>query len=349
MMQERSPWGRLWTLPLLAATIAMCATGSLDAAERRVEVEPGVARGTHNRWPDALYMESDRQVMAVVLPAVGGRVVHYSFAGDNILFEMPGSDGKTLAQAKGPFPMGGHYTDIDLAAGATTPDRTELLLGPYTSEVPDDYTVTVRSPRHAALGVQLERELVMDPESGEIGLAQRVQNISDRELVCRLHDRTPCRTGGYAIVPLRKDSRYKLGWARQRTVDGREIFDGDNPTSDRVEVKGGVLVARAGGEATRLAVDSNAGWVAYVRGRLLLVKFHQTGGAGVASSPGIELYFDQQFTELDVVSPEQRLAPGARYEMPGKWVLMQLKREVTSFEDARVLAKRVPPSPFTNR
>jgi len=339
--------GRIDGRKVLLLWLGCCAVFAGQAAESRVQVEPGVLRGVYSRWGDALYLDSDRQVTAVVLPGVGGRIVHYSLAGDNILFEQTGSEGKSLAQVKGWFAMGGHATDVG-PERAGSPERLDLLLGPYDAKVPDDYTVTVRSAKSEVLGVQLEREVVMDPERGELGLSQRLINTSDKEVTYSLCDRTRCRAGGYVVVPLKKNSRYKSGWARHRVMDGGGQYDGETPVSERVQVRGGLLVAWAGGEATKVGTDSDGGWVAYVRGRLLFVKYFRVDPQGTYDDSGNTLgfYFDQQIAELGPASPEARLKPGEVYEFPEKWVLIQLKREVSSFEDARAAIKRMPDSPF---
>ena len=60
----------------------------------------------------------------------------------------------------------------------------------------------------------------------------------------------------------------------------------------------------------------------------------------------VELYFDPRVAELEPLSPERKLAPGESHTFPEKWALHQLKEEVTTFEQARALVDKIPPSPF---
>jgi hypothetical protein len=115
-----------------------------------------------------------------------------------------------------------------------------------------------------------------------------------------------------------------------------------------VKILKGVLVAKAEGEATKIGADSDAGWIAYARGRLLFVKYFPYSPKGDYSDGGnsVEVYFDKSVGELEPLSPEVKLKPGESYSFPEKWTLIELNDEVTTFEEARKLVKKVPPSPF---
>jgi hypothetical protein len=80
----------------------------------------------------------------------------------------------------------------------------------------------------------------------------------------------------------------------------------------------------------------------------LLVKFFPYFPKGDYTDGGnsVELYFDQSVAELEPLSPEVKLKPGAIYTFPEQWVLLELKKPVSTFEQARSLARQVPRSPF---
>jgi hypothetical protein len=79
-----------------------------------------------------------------------------------------------------------------------------------------------------------------------------------------------------------------------------------------------------------------------------LVKYFPYSPKGDYSDGGnsVELYFDKSVGELEPLSPEVTLKPGESYSFPEKWTLIELNDEVTTFEEARKLVKKVPPSPF---
>ena len=110
----------------------------------------------------------------------------------------------------------------------------------------------------------------------------------------------------------------------------------------------GVLVARPGGSATKIGADSDAQWMAYVHGRtLFMIHFPYYSGA-VYSEGGnsVAVAWDETQTELQPMSPEARLRTRKSYEFPIKWSLIELPAEVTTHEQARALADKVPSSPF---
>jgi hypothetical protein len=60
----------------------------------------------------------------------------------------------------------------------------------------------------------------------------------------------------------------------------------------------------------------------------------------------VAFYFNERFSECEPISPEVTLKPGEEYVFPERWVLLELDREVTTPEEARAAAARIPPSRF---
>ena len=88
-----------WPGILLCALVAFFPLGR--AADKSGTLPEGVKVKTYFGWPNCLVLEAaDPEVRAIVAPAVGGRIVHYSHKGNNIIFENPASEGKTLANTK---------------------------------------------------------------------------------------------------------------------------------------------------------------------------------------------------------------------------------------------------------
>ncbi|MHB8522658.1 MAG: hypothetical protein ACYDH9_18120 [Limisphaerales bacterium] len=321
---------------------------SFMAAAQEAEPPKNVQVRTYLGWTNSLSLASDdAKVKLIVAPAVGGRIARYELKGESIIFENPDSAGKTLANTKGSFWVGGYQCDLGPEIRGI-PDHRQLWMGDYEWRAPRDNTVVVTSLPDAALGIRMEKEILLDPENGDVGLTQRMKNISDRETAFCLWDRTLCNGGGFVLFPLRKASRFPASWSIRRTIDGKFVYDGEHPHSPKVKILDGVLVAQADGAATKVGADSDAGWIAYARGRVLLVKFFPVFAGGNYSDGGnsVEAYFDDHVAELEPLSPEVRLHPGESYQFPEKWSLIELKSEVTTFAQARALAKKIPASPF---
>ncbi len=301
---------------------------------------------TYRGWQESIILNAGR-IKTVVVPAVGGRIVFYGFNGENMLFENPASFGKTLAGTSEDFWMGGYQCDLGPELRGI-PAHPGLWKGQYEWAARRN-AVKVTSPLDAALGVRLEKEIFIAPDNGDLGITQRLINESGREISFCLWDRTLCVGGGFALIPLNKRSRFKAGWSLYTTVDGKDSYDGDKPASPNVQVLGGVLVAKADGPvATKLGADSDAGWIAYVKGSLMLVKYFPYFPKGNYTDGGnsVELYFYNKVAELEPLSPEFTLKPTERYDFPEKWTLIELGDEISTHQQARELVKRIPPSPF---
>ncbi len=317
---------------------------SAFAAEATAE---GVRVESFSGWTNALALTGG-DAKVVLAPAVGGRIVCFALNGENILYDDPESRGKTLASQPGGFPIGGYQCDVGPELRGL-PDHRDLWLGPWQQETLRPEVVLLRSPPDATLGVQLEKEVVIDPDSGELGLRQRMKNISSADISYCLWDRTQCRSGGFALLPLNKHSRFKAGWSLARKdVTGKTLYDGDRPQDARVRVLDRVLVVEARGTALKLGADGDAEWIAYTVGRLLFIKYfpHFRDGAYTDGGNSIVFGCDGPRIELGPLSPEVKLAPGQASVFPEKWVLLDLARRVDTFAEARALVKLVPPSPF---
>ena len=302
---------------------------------------------TYSGWEDSLVLTGgDCKVVAT--PAVGGRVVCFSVNGENVIYEDPESWGKTLATAPAGFSMGGYQCDLGPELRGI-PDHPGLWLGRWQAESPRPGVMLLRSQPDAATGVQMEKEIVIDPDTGEVGLRQRLKNVSSADISYCLWDRTLCRGGGYGLLPLGGRSRFKAGWSMARKdAAGKTVYDGERPKDARARVLDHVLVVEARGGWFKAGVDSDAEWIAYTVGRLLLIKYFPHFHEGLYSEGGNSgaFYCDEKRAGLEPLSPEVKLAPGQSYVFPEKWVLLELARRVETFSEARALVKQIPPSPF---
>ena len=309
-------------------------------------VAQGVRVATYSGWENALVLAGG-DAQAVVVPATGGRIAQFALNGDNVLYEEPGSGGKTLANTPAGFAVGGYQCDLGPEL-RRIPDHKLLWMGAWQWTAPRPHTVSLQSQPDFGIGVQLEKEIMVAPDSGELGLLQRMKNVSSKEVAFCLWDRTVCKGGGFAFFPLNKKSRFKAGWSIRKEGSGPPTYDGGKPSDPRVRVLGGVLVAETKGPLLRLGADSDAGWIAYAVGRLLFVKHFPVFPSGNYAGAGhsVEFACDGNMASLEPLSPEVNLKPGESYTFPEKWTLLDLNKPVGSFSAARALGKRVPVSPF---
>jgi hypothetical protein len=308
----------------------------------------GVETRTYTGWRNCVFLNaSEIPAQVVVVPAVGGRVAHFSFNGQNILFENTATQGATLAEVPADLRLGGYQCDLGPDSRAI-PAHWQLLQGPQRWKSDALFSVKLFGAPDPALGVAIDKDFVLAGDTGELGLVQRLRNVSDQPVSYCLTDRTLCKNGGFVFFPLNKKSRFKAGWSLWHETAGTNFYDGAYPDSPDVRVLGGVLVAQTGGNVTRFGADTDAQWIAYARGTLLFVKYFLYSPGGDYSDGGnsVEVYFDRRLTELDLLSPETKLAAGQSYIFPEKWALLPLKKEVATIEEARELVRIVPPPPF---
>jgi len=328
--------------------LALCLSVAAARGQNNTGLPAGVELRTYTGWANCVFLNaSEIPVQAVVVPAVGGRIVHFSLNGTNILLENSASQGAILGAKNEDLFLGGFQCDAG-AGGRVLPDHWQLTEGPQRWQSDADFSAKVFGAPDSRLGVALEKEMVLAGDTGELGLLQRLRNGSDQTVKYYLADRTICKGGGFVFFPLNKKSRFQAGWALARDVGGKRIYDGVRPASPFVSVLDGVLVAETGGDATRLGADSDGQWIAYARGRLLFVKYYFYAPWGDYTDGGIsvEVYFDRRATELNPLSPEISLPPGDSLIFPEKWVLIPLDREVTTAGEARSLVPKIPPPPF---
>ena len=329
----------------LAAWLLLC------AAALRAALPAGVNQGPALGWTNALSLRDDHgKTAAVIVPDIGGRVVQYSRGGVNALLENPEANGKTLALSGSGFWVGGYQCDFGPSLLGRS-DRLSVWLGPHDFVAPRDQTVETASPVDHVTGLRLLKSFTLDPDTGALGVVQRMVNASPNPARQNLHDRTLCPAGGFFLLPLPKQSRHRAGWAVLRATESGSAFDGAQPASPNVAVFGDLLVTQAAGAPGKLGSDTDAGWVAYVRDRLLLVKFFKTwrGAAWAGAGHTVELSWNDQMAAIEVFSPLVTVVPGQAFDFPELWQLIELKSPVHTFEDARGAARKVPASPLGPR
>lgn len=339
---RRSPW-----LPWLAAWLAL--GGMSCSALAQKTGSRGVTRVEWQGRAECLNLESrDTPIKAVLAPSLGGRVLSYGARGENLLWVNPETVTQSLAANGGnAFQPGGAFCDVGPQV-ANLPPHLPLQLGPYEWSARKNFQVQLRSPEDKGVRVEIEKEIVFDPATGDLGFLHRLKNLDERDAAYCLWQRIACRPGGYVFFPLNKKSRFANGWSIGTTTNGRLDYNGTQPQSPAVRVLDGVLVAQTGGEPTQIGADSDAQWIAYALGKSLFVIHFPVYSTGTYSEGGnsVTVNWTSQMTELGAFSAEARLRPRKTAEFPVKWAILDLPAEVTSAEQARALVEKVPASPF---
>ena len=316
------------------------------AGEEPKALPAGIEQIKYTGWDDSLQIKwPESQASAVVATAVGGRIVNYSLGDESIIFEVPGSAGKTTLTSKN-FWVGGYQIDVGPEV-RNIPGHVDLWQSPCKWECPAPFTIKSTSDDKAgmSMGVRLQKDFTADATSKTAGIkiVQRMRNISEKDTNYCLWDRTLCKGGGYVFFPINKNSRFAAGWSIRERKNNMFSFNGTTPSSPNVQVLDGVLVAQALGKEGKIGADSDAGWIAYVRDRLLYIKAFPYYKDGNYSDGGnsVEFYWSPQVGEVEPLSPEIKLSPNQEYEFTETWMLVKLDEPADTFEKARALVERV--------
>jgi hypothetical protein len=333
--------------PTLWGSLAVCATaalvgsapvagGAIDPARVRVEACLGVD-------PCLVIEAPGPRVTATVVPGEGGRLVQYGIGGENILWQEPDAQGRPQAR-------GGYQCDVGPEM-RLIPAHPVLWSGKYAWSRSGPASLELTSAPCPVLGLRMERELSMDPGAGRLSIVQRMKNLLDREQSYCLWDRTLCKAGGFALIPLNENSRFPAHWVLGKRQGGAWVYDGTNPAHENVKAMDGVLVCRSSGPEQKVGADSDAGWIAYVLETTLLVKYFPCDPAGNYTDGGLSVahYFNERVAELEPIGPEVRLRPGEHHDFPEVWTIVRLDAAITTHAQARALVASIPPSPFDRR
>ena len=330
------------TAMVLALALVSCSPEKAPRVPPQVRVEP------HLNADVAVYVEAPAAKIAVVaVPQAAGRVVHYSVDGENVLWNPVDKAGRAQA--------GGGY-GLDLG-----PERT-IARHPVIWEQKHGWAklganiVTMASEKDPAVGMRVEKQLIMDGATGSLDILQRMINVSEKEQSYCFWDRTLCKAGGFTIIPLNPRSRFPAKWVigARKVVDGKVDpywweYNGVNPSHPAIKVLDGMVIAKSQGPEQKIGADSDAGWIAYILGRVLFVKYYPyfPDGKYVDNGLSVAHYFNERLAELEPLSPEATLRSDDHYLFPERWTLTRLDRDVTTQEEARAVAAKIPPCPFT--
>jgi len=322
---------------LLAATAAVCICGCSGLAR-------GVRKVDYKGWKNC-YEITNGSVKLVVVPQLAGRVMHYSLDRENIMWEDNGRLGQTLEDVGKLYHPGGMMLDI-----YPTPEGreayTKLWVGPYRVEQTGRYALRATSPETNETGLRLEKTYTMDPDTGAVDLDLKIINISDRDIQVSHWTRTFSQAPTFAFFPVNPASRFPNGWIKE--AGGANANQPDNPEQWMTH-KGFMLLHYLGAQG-QLTADSDAGWLAWARGRLvhaqrfsvdMSAKYALNDSTVSFFTPSLKRKPTTYMVELEALSPIKTIKPGESCVWRQKWILFRNDRAVASKDDAVELGNRL--------
>jgi hypothetical protein len=291
-------------------------------------------------------------VRAVVVPDIGGRVLQFWLGEHPYLFVNPHLAGKLFSPEE-------NWGDGTMASwknygGNKTWPAPQGWSGPHEWAGPPDpvldsgrfmiiqqkpLSVAVQSPPDPRSGLQITRELTLEPAAAKARLRRTMRNISDRPVRWSLWDVTQleCKDNPNCHMSVPLDP-----------ANGFHVMYGppDNPQLDAHDPR--LLQIRYQGKLGKIGAASQAGWMAFSDGEWAFV--HQfevqpgaeypdsgssvevwTHGPGVAQ--GVNFDVEQlrgQFMEMEVLAPLVTLQPGEESTADITWAACRAQGPLTS-------------------
>lgn len=296
---------------------------------------PTPPRGTRvidqNGYSGCIELFNDH-TSVVLEPNCGGRVLIYSLNGRNVLHVDPRQDGWVYSPDKRPIdPCGGRF---DIGPETITPKRYVLWIGRWDAEVTGPRSAKLTSQEDAGTGVRLRREFVLDEGSSHLRCTQTITNISDQTKRYCHWSRTFARGGGICLVPVNPQSRYPKGYLLYGPGSVMDYRPAEEPN---IRVREGILEIIGPPSRAKFAVDSLAGWIAYLtRSDHLFVKrfpvFPDRPYGEMAGNSVSIWYMKDLVCEIEPIGPWETIEPGKSASFAEDWWLF----DYTYPEDKRV-------------
>jgi hypothetical protein len=268
----------------------------------------------------------------------GGRVLEYSWRGENAIYLDPDGAGWTLESRRGAGATGGRF---DIGPEQTIPKHPQLWVGPWTVEIIGPRAARMTSVRDGPTGVQLVREFRLAEDSSKLACTQIIRNVSDRTVEYCHWSRTFAQGHGIVVIPLTSPSRFPNSYVMYQPDDSILM----RPVDPRIRMREGFLEITGVPKYPKLGMDTYGGWFGYVtpNNLLFMKQFPADPDRAYNEVAGLTMsiwYPDRPMVELEPIGPRERLRPGESASFTETWLLTAFPypREGESVDVERIRA-----------
>ena len=290
-------------------------------------------------YSDSIVMEYGPLRM-VLCPSCGGRILEFSFKGQNALYVDPRQNGWLSTPGKKRIdPCGGRF---DLGPEKIIADHPRLWLGRWNVLKKEPLRVLLESPSDHSLGIRLEREFIFDPLKEILRINESIHNISKKEVSLCYWSRTLAKGAGLCFVPLDSSSRFPNHYVMYGKKD--TIFY--RPEDPAIIRQSDMLAVISPPRYAKLGMDSEKGWLGYVTpDNLLFLKrfpvFPERRYNEMAAFTVSVYYYKNKFCEIEPIGPEEKISPGSKVCFWEEWKLLPWKPCNNVFPSASNAVKRI--------
>ncbi|MDP6597629.1 MAG: hypothetical protein QGI86_17420 [Candidatus Poribacteria bacterium] len=271
----------------------------------------------HAGYSNCIKLEN--QNTRVVLGAhCGGRVLEYSWKGQNAIYLDSAHDGWVYHADKPTIdPSGGRF---DIGPESIIPKHPELWLGKWTAEIVDSNRARLISAEDDATGTQLIREFRLDKLSSHLVCKQIIKNVSKETKTFCHWGRTFALGEGICLIPLSPNSRFP----KKYIMYGPGPVMNYRPEDPNIRVRDGMLEILGTPKRPKLGMDSYAGWFCYLmKNNLMFIKRYPTYPNRVYNEMAaltISIwYYKDRVCELEPIGPMETILPGQSTSFSEEW------------------------------
>lgn len=272
---------------------------------------------------------ANASAQVILEPNLGGRVLSYVFAGEEVLHREPDQDGVIWdGHGNVRHPAGGRF-DIGPEYGGIS--RQAAWFGAWRAEIVGPRAARLTSAVLPESGLQLSREFTLGDSGPHLRCTQFIHNRGARPLRAFHWGRTFLRGGGIAFAPLAAPGRFPRGYA----LGGPSgVIDFLPPEESNVRVREGILEILGPPAKAKFNFDVDPGWLAYLdRAGVLFIKtfpvYRDRPYGELAANNASIWYCSRENTphwplrepvvEIEPIGPLEELPPGATAGFTEDW------------------------------
>lgn len=273
----------------------------------------------YHEWQGA-YRVTNGSVELIYVPQIG-RIMRYAFVGGkNVLWENEALRGKTAdpaAAAKEWANFGGDKLWPAPQSGWPWPPDPDIDAAPQTvSQTAKG--LKVKGKDSAKIGIRFEREIAMDPATGDVTIVNTMINTSPVERTWSIWEVAQTDSPDVTRMPTNTAGKFAKGYYE---------FNDNVPTADTIELTPTeVRLKRHAARTSKIGSDSPKGWIASQIGA---VQFQistavEAGQTYPDDGCALEVYTNNdplKYIEMELLGPIRKLAPGKRTSLTTHWQL----------------------------
>jgi hypothetical protein len=266
--------------------------------------------------------------------SIGPRILWLSFKNEpNLLAELPGvttlrPDGKTYAF------YGGHrlwLSPEDPILSYSLDDRPVEI-------IQSENGLKITKPAEADTGIEKTIQVVLPDQSPKVMITHQLKNCSPVPVKCAAWAITQLRTGGSAILPMNDAD---TGFLPNRNLT---LWSYTNLENRNIHLGRRFLLVNAAMRAPfKIGFANTVGWLAYWLEDTLFVKSSEYNPQAVYPDFGCssECYCNDQFIELETLSPLQDIQPGDSIQHIETWDLHRAPKRPRTEDDIQRLIEKM--------